>query len=304
VRALTSTGRGVLAALALVASGAADAPLATAASAAAPEFGRCVKVTPGTGVFKSANCGARAAAGRGEYEWLPGPGPHRGLSANWGYNFVPEAILYSSQVRVYCLYNLATGEFTGPKTLKMTMYLWQCRRVPNKLEAKNWCQEVGAGNRPESEIGEIKAELTGKLGFIEGTKEVGIEYRPALGSRLTIFECGGANETTGAGGVGTGTGTLYGLEGGLVAHIPGTVRETTRQAGTYNDLNAMVPEYRTQFRVRKGRQSPERLAGEPADTLTLVTPPVGLQATKEAALFTGEEEVDGLEEEIEINTRA
>jgi hypothetical protein len=265
--------------LALVASGAADAPLATAASAAAPEFGRCVKVTPGTGVFKSANCGARAAAGRGEYEWLPGPGPHRGLSANWGYNFVPEAILYSSQVRVYCLYNLATGEFTGPKTLKMTMYLWQCRRVPNKLEAKNWCQEVGAGNRPESEIGEIKAELTGKLGFIEGTKEVGIEYRPALGSRLTIFECGGANETTGKG---TGKGRLRELQGSVI--------------GKAAKLNAMVSENTTTYAVKKGKQVPEAFEGGVKDTLTTI---VGLEKAGEPTTLLTLEAIKN-EEPIEI----
>ena len=50
--------------------------VASAASAEAPEWGRCVKGAPREGAYKSADCTSLAAAGKkGAYEWLPGPGP-------------------------------------------------------------------------------------------------------------------------------------------------------------------------------------------------------------------------------------
>jgi hypothetical protein len=46
---------------------------ASSASAAAPEFGRCVKVAKGTGSFTTGSC---TTAGAGSFEWLSGPGPN------------------------------------------------------------------------------------------------------------------------------------------------------------------------------------------------------------------------------------
>jgi hypothetical protein len=46
---------------------------AASASAAAPEFGRCVKVTTGTGLYATANC--TGEGGERKYEWHSGAGP-------------------------------------------------------------------------------------------------------------------------------------------------------------------------------------------------------------------------------------
>ncbi|SRR5579871_5677889 len=47
---------------------------ASAASAAAPELGRCVKVATGTGEYSNAGCTTSATGSEARYKWLEGPG--------------------------------------------------------------------------------------------------------------------------------------------------------------------------------------------------------------------------------------
>jgi hypothetical protein len=247
---------------------------ASPAPAAAPEFGRCEHVVyPKTGAYATEVCNTRSPSEKGEYDWIPGPGPKKGFSANWGTSFAPDAFLSTAHKNIDCPFNLSIGEYTGPKTVRMTVYLWQCHLPETQWEWQNTCQEVGAGNRAESEFGEIKLQAVGKLVFWDtpsGSKQVGVELRSASGSALAIFECGGSK---GVGNLqyGTGTGTFYAIEGGVIAHILGAT-QTTRGTCCSTALNHMTLEYKTKFAAREGQQYPEKAEGEPQATLTLTSP--------------------------------
>jgi hypothetical protein len=274
------------------------------ARAAPPEFGQCLKETRPVGRYSTGTCTSISAGERGEYEWHPGPGAKGGFTANFGASFAPVAVLSTKSGEgpinaIECPYNVSEGEYTGPKTVTLTIILLQCHIAhAGPWEWRSACQEVGQGNRPgtTSGIGEIRMHLSGTLGFFDAgtTKEVGIELKPTTGPYLAVFECGGASDQVQ---VGTGTGTLLGLEGGVIEKIKPWIGSISP------DYNHMLSEYRTKFVVENHVQVPEKLEGEPIDTLILATPPVGPQKTTQPALFSAEEEVNRLEEEIEINTQ-
>jgi hypothetical protein len=276
--------------------------LAAPAVAAAPELGRCVAVAAGTGEFKGETCIERAKPGEGEWDWIPGPGPHPGFSANFGYSFASELTISTANKTIYCPFNVSEGEYTGPKTLKMTMLLWQCHTpYTGEFRWDKLCQEYTTGNRPpgrivpgrpESEIGQIHLEVTGKIGFYEPSK-VGLELKSTTEPVLTVFECGGASQQVQ---LGTGTGTSMELEGGVVGHWLSTYEAE-------QVTNHMVTNYAIKYKATGGVQEPESLSGGTKDTLTLVSPLVGLERNAEPAVLSAEEEVEA-EEPIELNTRA
>ena len=145
------------------------------------------------------------------------------------------------------------------------------------MNGKGLCQEIGAGNRLESEFGEIKMELSGELGFYEAgtTKKVGIALTPARGPYLAVFECNGA-KGTGNLQYGTGTGTLLGLEGSVIEQVRASYSDPS-SGEPHPDYNRMLSEYRTEFKVENGLQAPEQFEGGPKDTLSLVTHPLALK---------------------------
>jgi hypothetical protein len=272
------------------------------ATAAAPELGRCVSVAPGSGEFKGETCTERAKAGEGEWDWLPGPGPHPGFTANFGASFASDLVISTANKTIDCPFNVSEGEYTGPKTLKMTMILWQCHtQYTGEFQWNKLCQEFTTGNRPpgrqvagrlESEIGQIRMEVTGRLGFYEGSR-VGLELKSTTEPELTVFECGGASQQIQ---LGTGTGTFMELEGGVVGHWLASFEASPA-------INQMITNYEVRYRATTGVQEPESLAGGSKDTLTLVSPIVGPERSAESALLSGEEEVES-EEPIELNTHA
>src|SRR5271155_3291149 len=75
---------GVCAAGALVTA----AGTTAAASAAAPEYGRCLKVTPVgktySGGFTNSSCTKVSGSKAGKYEWYPGPGPKAKFTTSGG----------------------------------------------------------------------------------------------------------------------------------------------------------------------------------------------------------------------------
>lgn len=275
--------------------------IAAPAGAAAPELGRCVAVAPGTGEFKGETCIERAKAGEGGWNWVPGPGAHPGFTANYGSSEAPDLIISTANKTIECPFNLSEGEFTGPKTLKMTMILWQCHTpYTGEFRWDKLCQEFTAGNRPpgqkvpgrlESEIGQIHMEVTGKIGFYEPSK-VGLELKSTTEPMLTVFECGGASQQVQ---LGTGTGTSMELEGGVVGHWLATYEAE-------QTINRMVTNYAVKYKATSGVQEPESLLGGTKDTMTLVSPIIGLERNAEAAVLSAEEEVEA-EEPIELNTR-
>jgi hypothetical protein len=150
-----------------------------------------------------------------------------------------------------------------------------CAESPSKGITSD-CQNSGSLN------GEIQAnQLVGELGFIKKTKnkkktKVGVDLKPASGSSLASFECGGANEISGKG---TGTGTARVLEGSVIGQIA--------------TINTMTSTNTVTYAASGGTQAPEFFEGGVKDTLTM---------NGEAATFGASEEVTN-SEEVEINTK-
>jgi hypothetical protein len=278
-----------------------SAVVGAAASAALPEFGRCLKAGK-TGAYKYHNCVALATSGTGAYEWFPGPGPKSHFAANFGYSNTPEAILRTTGEGnvwkiIKCEYNVSEGEYTGPKTLNITMTLFQCH-YPGSVEKNAYCQKLG----PAGEwLGEIVVEATGKLGYWEkeGKKEVGIDLKPTALKEpfLALWECGGAAPNWS----GTGTGVLMALEGSVIGQIKEGDLNRPTPGCEYPHFECLGSEYYTvKYEVSNNHQVPENLEGEPKDTLVRVSPPLGPTKTSEPAVLSAEEEVNELEETIEI----
>src|SRR6476619_5521630 len=93
--------------------------LAAAGSALAspPEFGRCLKVAKGTGLYATGNCTTTEGVNK-NYEWNPGPGPTPGFALT----LKPETALTIEDSqhlpqRLNCFGGTGTGEITGPTTI-------------------------------------------------------------------------------------------------------------------------------------------------------------------------------------------
>jgi hypothetical protein len=272
------------------------------ASAELPELGRCKNVGSG-GAYSYSGCVVKAANGNGSFEWFPGPGSKPGFAANYGYNETKTAVLRTNGgiwKYIKCEYNVSEGEYTGPKTLNLTVLLFQCH-APGSTQPSAYCQKLGPAGIDTfgtggPSFGEIELVLTGKLGYIEveGKRKIGIDFKPAEVRKqyLGIWECGGA-DPSGVTQTGTGTGTLMGLEGGVIEQVVGPVNRMVGGPETEKE------QYVTKFEANNA-QAPEHLEGEPNDTLTRVTPPVGLERQSEPAFLIAEEEVHEIEEAIEF----
>jgi hypothetical protein len=268
------------------------------ARGALPELGRCVKVTPGTGEYKGSHC-LVVAGGTGKYNWLPGPGAQNKFTSVLRAAFsAPVLELTGSKTQIFCFAaGKAEGEYTGPKTLIVKkLVLRSCHNPALEGLEHSKCQNVG------SPAGEISAqELTGELGFIKAAKgpRVGVDLKPARGSDLALFECGGAVGPFGQE-KGTGTGTNYALEGSVIGRIPSTGQlKRDGEEVTVSEFNKMALGSIVKYEVKEGRQVPEFFQGEAKDTL--ITSIVGTQ-TVEPTTFADVEEVKN-EEPLEIKAK-
>jgi hypothetical protein len=243
-----------------------------------PEIGRCVKVKKGTGEYKGANCIA-SAEGKGIYDWVSGPG------AKKAFKFVLEAPILTShgasKTQITCPFAEGEGEYTGAKTVAVKKLVFANCQTPEeagKSELERWCQNNGAFR------GEISAsELTGEVGYILSTTAVGLDLKPASGSSLAAFECGGAGELTEHG---MGTGTSRELQGSVIGHV--------------QYINAMRSLDPVKYVVsKKGAQVPERFENGEADTLSTL---VGHPGTPEATTLSGVVELQN-EEPLEIRAK-
>jgi hypothetical protein len=243
---------------------------ATGASAALPEFGRCVKVTHGTGEYNGGNC--VALGGGRNYNWVAGPGATPKFTISTEFPVINSS--GASKTTISCEFAEGEGEYTGVKSETVKKLVFRDCETPEKPgetpeEAiKRWCQNVGNFR------GEITAsELSGELGYITATTLTGLDVKPLSGSNLAAFECGGANETTERG---MGTGISRELQGSVIGRVANVNRMTTEGLVKY-------------IVNKKGIQVPEHLEGGTKDTLTTL---VGLvEKTPEATTFSG---VEGL----------
>src|SRR6476646_4626417 len=112
---MTRLGMGLCSGLAVAA---ASAMVAAGANAAAPDFGRCVKVAKGTGAYATGNCTTTVGVYK-NFDWISGPGPNPQFTltvkAEEKHLFYFEGL--SSKAKIGCLEATATGEVTGPKTI-------------------------------------------------------------------------------------------------------------------------------------------------------------------------------------------
>jgi hypothetical protein len=196
------------------------------ASAAPPEYGRCVAVAKGTGKFSSATCTAEKAGG--SFEWLPGPGPKNKFTSK-----MKEGTLATLETvkkeKVVCKTETSIAEFTGTKTIGGVVATFTgCEALKLK------CNTVGA---PEGTI--ITVPLEGILG-IEKKGETKIKDKvaneltpePANGI-FAEFNCGGFAVI---------------VRGHVLSPVP---------------TNKMLLVTTVKFAASKGKQKPEKFEGGP-----------------------------------------
>jgi hypothetical protein len=204
---------------------------------ALPEFGRCVKVAAGAGVYRGALCITVAPAGTGKYEWVP---LTSGEKQTFSGSSLETVLTTSGQTTIRCSTANISGEYTSPKTATVHIEFHGCK---NSLGAE--CQ-----SEPTSKS-EIKTlALEAELGFIKNVvKEgktivsVGLDLKPQAPSpALIIFECGGIAES---------------------ARVEGSVIGTIKPIDKMTTVSNLV--YTT---TTSGKQLVEKFQGGVKDTLT------------------------------------
>jgi hypothetical protein len=261
MRIIRSAVAALTAALALAAVG------AVAASAAVPEFGRCVlAATPKTGEYSGSHC-IKPANGKGAYNFIPGPGAKPKFEGT----STEGPIVEMPNLTITCSATTFDGEYTGAKTASVTVDLIGCT---NKATGKK-CQTNPA---KEAEI-EPPGTLEGEIGFIivNGRRDVGIDLKRS--PLIAAFTCGEPLEPPEL----TGT-----IEGSVIGQLA--------------PLNTMREETRLRYRTAGGKQVPEAFEGGSKDTLSVSLTSGLTTTTEEAALKVKLIEVLN-EEPIEIKSK-
>jgi hypothetical protein len=217
-----------------------------------PDIGRCLKVTPNAegkkliyhGGYTNASCTLESESKEGKFEWTTGPGPKAKFAGASG------AVKLESvgKAAVTCTSSTSEGEYTGPKTQKVSMVLSGCSQGPKAVSVP--CQSSSAA------AGEIRtAPLVGGMEFIkEGeTSEVpivGVDLKPESGTSIATFDCGGKPVTVG---------------GSVI--VPVTA------------LDKMTSSFKLKASQSGGKQSPEAFEVGPKDTPTYNEEAAGITAT-------------------------
>jgi hypothetical protein len=229
---------------ALLAAFALAAIAATSASAAVPEFGRCIKEAGGK--FENAGC-TKVKAGANKFEFYPATGK----AANGNekklvkdkFTSLKEAgseeatLETKSGSLVKCTEESSSGgeyfigEGSNSKQIKKLVAKFNgCKEETLKTK----CQNTGT----EGEI--LTDSLEGELGFVAGTK-VGLDLKPeAPATKDAVFKCAG---------------------GAVTIEVQGSVIHEVKS-------NTMLLTSKEVFKCTKpGKQVPEKFAGGPLDIL-------------------------------------
>ncbi len=200
-----------------------------------------------TGEWQNAHC-TTYAAGKGNYEFLPGPGAKPKFTGSLGAVVLEGA----AKAKITCSSGTSSGEYTGASTLTITLTLSGCERASDHEQ----CQSVAA---PAGQI--TTSALEGELGIISRSKPLAagldLEHSPTLAT----FEC-------------SSTAPL----GKEVVSLEGSV------IGAVKKLDAPVAGFTVTFKQHAGSQLPEAFEGGAADTLSTAilgggSEPTGLAAT-------------------------
>lgn len=147
--------------------------LAGSASAEAPEFGRCVKVATGTGLYATGNC--TSAGGERKFEWHAGPGleNHFTTASKTGTVVILEAV---GGTHISCAGEHGGGEVSGPKS------------VAGVQITLTGCEDSAGGSCGNGARGEITWNaLAGSLG-ISKSGETALKDKVALDLGPVSFE--------------------------------------------------------------------------------------------------------------------
>ncbi|HTZ86662.1 MAG TPA: hypothetical protein VMB05_08340, partial [Solirubrobacteraceae bacterium] len=148
---------------------------------APPIFGRCVKVTAGSGKFGNAAC-TKVAHRLGKWEWLPGPGPKAGFEIA-GSSSAPIVLETTTKKKLTCTGVSGAGSVTGVKTATLHVILTACS------EAGEPCQSTGT----EGEVAFL--DLDGALVWSNKAKNaLNLDLVPAE-ERLGTYHCGTSSVT-------------------------------------------------------------------------------------------------------------
>jgi hypothetical protein len=177
MRLLRSLGACLLAACALAAVASATA------SAAAPEYGRCLKATKVgktyNGGFTDSKCTKKSESHTGKYEWFPGAGTGK-MQTSTGGKAVLEEVGKNS---VGCESESSTGEFFGTKEVHNLTVKFKGCHVSTLI-----CTSAG---HPAGEL--VTNTLEAKVVWEnEAAKKTALELYPAVGNEQFIeFNCSG-----------------------------------------------------------------------------------------------------------------
>jgi hypothetical protein len=214
--------------LCLLAACALAAATAAGASAEAPEFGRCLKQAGGK--FKGSNCTTEAPGG--QYEWFSGVVKNKfTVDGKEGTLFTLESV---TGAKITCRTEASTGEFTGPKTMSLTLTFAGCETSGGQCHSKG---------QPEGTV--VTSPLVGELGTVKSEQpptksKLGLQLRPATGELFVEFTCAGTLRIEG--------------RGSLIVAWP---------------ANKMASVYTIKLTAKKGKQTPEKFEGGPVSRLEL-----------------------------------
>jgi hypothetical protein len=270
----------VLAALAIGAVAASTASAAEYPLTGLPEIGRCVK-TPEHGLYRGKNCVAKtkgAKAGKGNYEWAPGPGEKPAFKDRL-LNPIIETV---GGRQIECSFIFLEGVVSSGKTTKISKVVMQGCGI---LGAKIPCYS----NPVEPGTIESTTALKGELGYIPGSRNeknpyVGWDLKPESETSTTLieFECGEAK---------TVPQYKVNLEGSVIDRV--------------KPLNKMVEKkFELLYRQKEGIQNPTSFKGGEEDVLTMTLTPIlnPTEAKKEQAGLAAIGEME-LEESMEIRSK-
>ncbi|HEV7527267.1 MAG TPA: hypothetical protein VGO29_00030 [Solirubrobacteraceae bacterium] len=202
----------------------------SSASAAAPEFGRCVKATGGK--FKDSKCTLGSVPGEEKYEWLPGVVKNKFTSKIKATTIATLETVGGTKIT--CTGETSTGEYTGLKTIgKMVATFTGCETSKLKCESP--------GKPGEGVI--VTSPLGGPIGF---ETEVSPASKDHLASELHS-ESGNVAEFSCAG-------------------LPVVVKGSVLHKITANAMKLTATE---KFTASKGEQKPDHFAGGTVDEHTL-----------------------------------
>ncbi len=275
------------AAVLLAASGVLAAVATSAASAALPEIGRCMKLTATKEGFKknyggkyaNRKCTRESATGNGKFEWAPGPGTEKEYESPGTLEPVNLETVHGTVIA--CTNSKMFGEITGAKTETAKIGLFGCKDAATNEPCQSLRPEE---TPPTAEEGTILSEAAeAELGFVhQGGKKpvVGWNHKPKSGSNLFTFFCGAISN-----GLPSGNVTLWTIEGSFI--------------GLVKPVNRMVEEFKFAYAAPGGKQQPEMFEGGTKDTMTATYVKAPAAPTTEQIGYSGIEE-ESVVEDYEI----